>query len=177
NFFEFYCDRKKRHNLIHLLKSGVIIDTKVLVMYLVGFYDTINNTDYLNRFSISRDEYKTLIKFKEEMEIENFIVTPYILTEVYNEIQNKTNKDFIKKIIKIMRLLIKEYPEKYYEKNLIMERNKFGDFDFSDIANFLATEEELHLLTKDRPVCGICKPNNAFAIHMEDLMGVQSGIR
>ena len=85
---------EKPHKLIHEFKNGAVIDTNMLILDIIGMIDKRKNTHYLQQLSYKPYDYHTFILFKENMKLDRVIVTPNILTEFFNIIQNKLGKTF-----------------------------------------------------------------------------------
>lgn len=70
-------------------RSGVLVDTNLLLVYIVGLYDVINGYQLVNTFRYTKGDYKpgdfdVLDAFLKNFEVR--ITTPHILTEVSNSI-------------------------------------------------------------------------------------------
>ena len=148
---------EKPHKLIHEFKNGAVIDTNVLTLYLIGIIDKRKNTHYLQQLSYKPYDYSTFILFKENMKIERVIVTPNILTEFFNIVENKLGKTFFPKYLDEMKPFLEKLHEKYYCKDKIINLPKFGDFDFTDLSIHLASNEEYPIITSDTSLHSFCK--------------------
>ncbi|MEA2003655.1 MAG: hypothetical protein U9O53_01705 [archaeon] len=149
---------EKRHRLFYLLRNGAILDTEVLILYLVGVFDKRNRTDNLGRLGYKMYDFDTLVRFKQQMKIGTFVVTPNILTEFFNQIENKIGGWFFTKNLQDIKIILSSLIEKYQNKNDIIDISKFGEFDFADLSLYLTSKNEnFPLITNDLKLSRLCK--------------------
>ena len=111
---------EKRHKLFHILRDGVILDTELLILYLIGVFDKRNRTDNLSRFGYKMYDFDTLVRFKQQMKIRTVVVTPNILTEFFNQIENKLGSWFFTKNLKDIKIILNSLIERYQIKEDII---------------------------------------------------------
>ena len=79
---EEVASRIQRH-----LRSGVLVDTNLLLVYFIGLYDRISGYQVIDSFRYTKGKYSTGdfdILFALLDRFDNQVVTPHILTEVSN---------------------------------------------------------------------------------------------
>ncbi len=156
---------------LQILNRGIVIDTKILILYLIGVIDMRKNTKYLRSFNYNLSDFKAFINFKEKLKIRNFIVTPNILTEFFNQIENKLSPNFFPKYKEELKPFIEDFEEKYYQKEKIVKLPKFGEFDFTDLSIYLSASLDKHnIITPDKSLYYLCKgKSNSLIISLEDI--------
>ena len=176
DFQELYLNKPLK--LLSILKNGFIIDTTILLLFLIGLIDTRKNTKYLLKFNLSIEDYIIFTKFIEASKSDMYI-TPNILTEFHSLVKTKLGKNFIKNYKADLIPYINHLKERHYNKEKILILPKFVDFGFTDMSIFLATKEEkLNLLTYDRALCGICNTKHgALTIFFPDIKSLSYTIR
>ncbi len=75
-------------------RSGVLVDTNLLLVYLIGLYDTATGYQLINSFKYTKGHYvagdfDVLLAFLEQFDVR--VTTPHILTEVSNSIELELN--------------------------------------------------------------------------------------
>ncbi len=157
--------------LLQILNKGLVIDTKILILYLIGVIDMRKNTKYLGNFNYKISDFKAFINFKEKLKIRNFIVTPNILTEFFNQIENNLGSKFFPKYKEELKPFIEDFEEKYYQKEKIVKLPKFGEFDFTDLSIYLSASLDKHnIITPDKSLYYLCKgESNSLIIGLEDI--------
>ena len=68
-------------------RTGVLVDTNLLLVYIVGLYDTATGYRLINTFKYTKDDYEvrdfdTLNTFLRHFDV--LVTTPHILAEVSN---------------------------------------------------------------------------------------------
>lgn len=164
---------------LNMIRQGIVLDTKMLILYLIGIFDSRNNTDYLKRFGYDYFDFETVIRFKEAMKIERFVVTPNILTEFFNQAENKIGGWFFASNAGFIKPFIKQLSENYCGKDEIMEIPKFGEFDFTDLSIYLTSRNrDYNLITCDRKLYELCKGNTKkITILFEELKNLRYSMR
>jgi hypothetical protein len=78
-------------HLINLIrkyrKKGILVDTNLLLLYLVGLYDIEQIRDFKRTSHFDTDDFSNTQEFIELFEVK--ITTPHILTEVSDFIGNR----------------------------------------------------------------------------------------
>lgn len=155
-------------NIKSHFKKGIIVDTGPLILLMGGYYnyDLIGKTSLTYEFT--KEDFELLVRF-----LNNFrevIITPQILAEISNRVNNKLPKDkfadFIEKTIKYFV----SFKEEYIKKNDILSRIELRKVGFTDISILLSSEKDNYLiLTKDWKFKGMCFSKGLPVIHFDKL--------
>ena len=73
-------------------RSGVLVDTNLLLVYLVGLYDITTGYQLVNDFKYTKGDYESEDFDVLDAFLKNFhvrVTTPHILTEVWNIVDNE----------------------------------------------------------------------------------------
>ena len=137
--------------LVEYAKTGIALDTKPLILYLVGIYDSENETNYLQQFGYSRKDFDRLNRFISALNSKPTIyVTPQILTEVFYFIRKKRSINFVEFTNKMSRVFVNVVNEVYKHKDNIVTHEKFTSFGFSDVSIMLClTLEDIRTMITD----------------------------
>jgi len=135
---------------------GILIDTNLLLLYLIGMFDE----NYINRFK--RTKKYSIDDFKIVKNIINYfrkiIVTPQILAEISN--LSKDIKDpFLSKYFSKLIDIIKDSEELYINKNDLLKPLLLPKYGFTDVSIIESADVHNHLIfTDDFPLSGyLCK--------------------
>ena len=167
----YSCLAKNPAELISFFSGGLVLDTNVLILYLVGLFDIRNNHNYLNGFKYDKKDYFTLTKFIELAKIKNFIVTPHILTEFYSLTKNKIKNKSWDAFVNSCSPFLLNFNEIYINKNEIIQHRKFRKFGFCDVGIKIIYEKRNcnAILTDDAPLHGSCIKSDMACIHFADV--------
>ncbi len=148
----------KNHILLRLTRDGILIDTTILILYLVGVFDKRNKTNNLKRVNMDIYDFDSFIRFKERLKIKNIYVTPNVLTETYNQIENKIGSWFFESNLIEIKEIINNLEELYKTKEEIISLESFGRFDFTDLSLYLTTKDNINtFITADSNLSLHCK--------------------
>lgn len=149
--------------------KGLIVDTNLLLVYLVGCYDA----DYLARFSrtsgYTEKDFKKLDSFINSFQF--IYVTPQILTELLYFSKEIPEVKF-NKYIEVLTDKLSTFKEGYIDKKIIFkEKNNLIRFGFTDCSIIEAAKRySCTVLTTDFPLSGSMKANNLKAINWVELL-------
>jgi len=160
---------RKSSKLIGYPFNEIVLDTNSFVVLLVGMYDRrlLGKVLSQNRFNgiNLNDLYFCLEEFLRHRRI---ILTPQVLVETGNIIENRCSKDTFKGIIlEFMNFLVNGIIEVYIHKNDLLENKKIQDFGFADISVFEASKDR-SLITGDWRLYSYCSNKRREVISLEE---------
>lgn len=126
--------------------KGIIIDTNILLLYLVGSV----NRERISRFKRTQqfisEDYDRLLEILENFQ--KIIITPNILTEV-NSLANQLGEPEKTQCLIKFTLLISQITEEYIESVAVASHNVFFRFGLTDCGIMLLAEDKYLVLTDD----------------------------
>lgn len=140
-------------------KKGILIDTNLLLLYIVGSLNPQLIPNFKRTSIYSIQDFQILSKVIEFCEVT--VTTPHILTEVSN---------FIGKRIEIHRALGKYIAignEHFVESALLAKSELFVKFGLTDSGIFEGSKDGYLILTDDGPLAGIIKNKGADVISLD----------
>ena len=158
---DFIQDLISRHR-----ENGVLIDSNLLLLLLVGTYDRslIERTKRLNKYSVG--DFDLLLRFCGLFR--RILTTPHVLTEVSNLTQNPDDRRlsaFFKFFADQCGVLI----ERYQISADIVRHSLFLSFGLADSALAMESDEGMLLLTDDFSLCAALQKRGRDAINFNHL--------
>lgn len=149
-------------NLIGKYKQkGILIDTSILLLYIVGVYD-INLVSRFKRTEMFReDNFERVSKFVDCFDLK--IATPHILTEVSNFIDNRPD------LQAVLKTYIDNSKEIFLESSDLSKRQTFLKFGLADTSVTFTAENKYLILTDDRPLYGFLMNSNIDAVNLDQI--------
>ena len=126
-------------------KKGILIDTNLLILLLVGSYNENMISSFKRTVSYTVEDYKYLVVFLKNFE--KHFYTPNILSEITNltdSINSEPNFPFFQHIKKILSV----FTEDSVSSEEIMELKSFLKFGLTDAVNCKLSDKYL-VLTDD----------------------------
>ena len=164
------------NSLIDKYRSkGIIIDTEVMLVYIVGSYDV----NYISKFKKTDkyhpDDYKSisyvLSCFRKK------IVTPHILAELSNlsfQARDEKREDYFK----AFSGLLKRTSEDYIDKDTVLTLPLLSKIGVTDLGIIAAAKKFGYLIfTADRPLTGQAKKKDIDVLNLNDIRTVQWGMK
>jgi hypothetical protein len=137
-------------------RTGVLVDTGLLLVYFVGFYDYATGYQLINESKFTKGNYgpadfEILDLILNEFNIR--ITTPYILAEVSNLIKllPAGADTFCRALLKDT---IPSLDERYVPANELAEEDAFLVYGVADTSIVKAAEQPCLVLTDDFPLSG-----------------------
>jgi hypothetical protein len=133
--------------------SGVLVDTNLLLVYLVGLYDTVTGYRLVNDFKYTKGDYEAgdfdlLLAFLEQFDVR--ITTPHILAEVSNSIIGEL-ADPAKDLC--LGLLQEAIPAAFYEHhapaNALLAEVQFRTYGVTDMGILQSAVAGTYLVLTD----------------------------
>lgn len=150
-------DHNDFFKILPFIRNGIIIDTSVLLLLLVGLIDKRFTSKYLAQYEYCLQDYEILITFLDRIKHNNkfnkFIITPHILSETLGHISSDLNKDgrfklFLAQILPI----VEDLKEKNAKKEFLCEQIKIGSrlkIEIGDLSIFVITDQ---ILTSNKKI-------------------------
>lgn len=152
-------------NLIGKYKQkGILIDTSILLLYIVGVYD-INLVSRFKRTEMfSEDDFERVSKFVDYFDLK--IATPHILTELSNFIDNRPD------LQGVLKTYIDNSKEIFLESSDLSKRQTFLKFGLADTSVTFTAENKYLILTDDRSLYGFLMNSNIDAVNLDQIRGI-----
>lgn len=135
--------------LIEYRTEGVVVDTNLLLLYVVG----VQNPDRINRFSrtdtFTTDDFDLLDRLLEHFE--TIVTTPPILTEVSN-LLGQLPKQPRRACVRLFRELIPELDEIHRASEEVCDHPYFIQFRLTDTGIADASADSHLIVTDDLPL-------------------------
>lgn len=148
-------------------KKGLLLDTKPLLLLLVGACDA-NRFKDINRIAgYTKDNYHLLLDLLEFFE--RIITTPNILTEASNLLRQAhlSHDDYL-----IVTEYVKSFKEEYIPSAKVVSHDHFYQFGLADIATLDCACGKYLVLTADAPLYGYLVNMNVDAINFNYMLDI-----
>ncbi len=149
---------------------GVLLDTNVLLLLLVGYYDP-NYIEQVKRIrKFTKDDYfllAWLVKLFPKL-----VVTPQILAEISNflDLSKKLSKEQFLIFIQLFIEKIRDTKEIYKEKNDMVIHNLLPTLGFTDVSiSMLAEKKRCLVITADGPLAQRIREKGSDVINFEEI--------
>jgi rRNA-processing protein FCF1 len=138
-------------------RSGVLVDTNLLLVYLVGLYDITQGHQLVNNFKRTKGKYKSGDFDVLDAFLKNFHVrttTPHLLTEVCNILDNELNytaRDICLGLIQ--KVIVDAFHEHYIPAKQLLAEDKVLTYGVADMGIMRSAVAGPYLvLTDDDPL-------------------------
>jgi len=142
-------------------KKGILIDTNILLLYLVGSLDINLIKNFSRTAMFSEKDFDFTSRFIDSFRVK--ITTPHILTEVSNLFGNKLD----------LHIVLKEFTkladEEFLESIKVTENEAFTNFGLTDAAIIEASKNSYLIFTDDRPFFGYLVNKGIEAVSLDQL--------
>lgn len=149
-------------------RAGLIMDTNLLVLYIVGLHDP-DRIDQFKRTkgAYSVDDFYLLVRLIEQFG--GFSTTPNILTEVSNLIEGVRYNDI--PLLSLLRSKVAYREERYEVSKLIFddENSALEKFGLSDAVLYALARQNYVVLTVDAPLSAFLESKNLPVINFNHL--------
>lgn len=138
------------------LRSGILVDTNLLLVYLVGLYDSVSGYQVIDGFRYTRGRYTTgdFERLAAVMEqFGNRITTPHILAEVSNMLGHLADSAR-ETCFGLMKEIIPSLEERGVPAGDLSRDNMFVQFGVADSGIRKAAAEPCLVLTDDYRLSG-----------------------
>ncbi len=127
-------------------KNGVMLDTNLLVMYLIGLYDRNLVPQFKRTEKYTTDQFDFLEYYVSQFS--KLIVTPHVLAETWNFVEKLPKNDFEAFLDKVLPS-IQIFEEEYIDKSTIISANGFSYIGITDMAVIKAAKATSCLVITD----------------------------
>lgn len=157
-------------------RNGLLIDTEMLYLLIVGNYDLENNTSFLKEKNFQESDHENLSRFLNSLPKGSaFYITPHVFAKFVHLLWDKI-KDNVH-YQGIMNLFMSNFEyinEKYISKQDIlgMEHFRTKYCDLCNTSMILTAEIHLHnsVITDDRKFARICEERgNILVVYYPDI--------
>jgi hypothetical protein len=148
--------------------KGLLVDTNVLILLLVGSLDTKLIGDFKITANQGFDEadFDLLCSFIGQFQ--KIVTTPHILAEVSNH-ADKIKGDARIKIFGQLACLIEQFDEHAEPSRSLVKSDAFVRFGLTDAAISSLASKKFSVLTVDFPLMGYLKKQNVDVINFNHL--------
>jgi len=146
--------------------KGVIIDTNLLLLLLIGIFDKHNINKYKRVAKYSKEDFDNI--FRLSSLFKRIVVTPQILGELTNfvNVSEREEQNMISSITK----LLKSSHEKYFEKKLLTEEPLIARIGFTDATILIAARgQKLLVITDDFPLTRVLRSEKCDLLNLNDI--------
>lgn len=143
--------------------KGVLIDTNVALLYLVGSFDLtlIRNRDHSRTSKYSEDDFERVTKFVESFV--ECITTPHLLTEISNLLGTRND------IRSALLGYIIQAQETHLTGKSLTTSPAFFDFGVTDAAIFETAVNRYLVFTDDGPLFGFLQGKNVDVVSLDQI--------
>ncbi len=160
---------RKSSKFIGYRFNEIVLDTNSFVVLLVGMYNRRMLCKVLDKNRFKETDPDVLYDYLEEfLRNRKIILTPQVLAESGNIIENKCGESTFKDIIlTFMNFLANGVIEIYIPKNDLLENKQIPDFGFADISVFEACRNK-SLITDDWKLYSYCRNKDQEVINLKE---------
>lgn len=126
--------------------KGIIIDTNLLLLYLVGSVNRNRITKFKRTQQFLPEDYDLLLQIIKGFK--KFVTTPHILTEV-NSLANQLGEPERSYCLNFFSKLLLKISEEYIDSNRIAKHELFSRFGLTDCGIMLLARDRYIVLTDD----------------------------
>ena len=149
-------------------RKGIVIDTNILLLFLVGYIDPGKIEEFKLTCKYTKDEFLLLSRLVKGFE--KIIITPQILAEVTNHLDNsKIGDEHVAKSIRAV-LYGAGTKEKYFKKDDLIDNGFLSKFGFTDVSVLESAKNGKALvLTDDLKLTGLLRNMECDVLNATDL--------
>lgn len=142
-------------------KKGILVDTNILLLYLVGSLDINMIKDFSRTEVFDEKDFDLVSKFIDKFDVK--ITTPHILTEASDLMGNRNGFQYL------LKTFINLAEEKFISSLNVSLSESFLKFGVADSA-ILETSKGSHLIfTDDRPLFGYLINKGIDAVSLDQV--------
>lgn len=147
--------------------KGLLVDTNVLLMYLVGLYDP----DYIDLFKRTRQYTSEDFRIVQALtrRIRRLVTTPHVLSELTNlsrGLHEQHALEYFRRLVGV----IKRAREVYVDKDVLLSHRGLPQFGFTDMSILEAARGSKYLvLTDDFAAAGMLRAQKCDVINLNHL--------
>ena len=138
-------------------RSGVLVDTNLLLVYFIGLYDTATGYKLVNTFKYTKgtygsEDFDVLLAF-----LKNFravVTTPHILAEISNSITGGLTDPARDLCLGLMQETVPFFQEHYIPAKDLIREDQFRIYGVADMGILRTATEQYLVLTDDYRLSG-----------------------
>ncbi|SRR5712692_10397115 len=153
--------------IVRYKNKGILVDTNVLLLYLVGKYDRSRIKKFDRTAKFSERDYEILSEILESFE--KVVTTPNILTEVGN-LSNKLKDDVRLEYYNVFSNYISDSDELYIESKKICSLDYFQKFGLTDCGIINLVQGKYLVITDEFHLTKYLEKNNIDVINFTQLL-------
>lgn len=142
-------------------QKGLLVDTNILLLYIVGSFDIDLIQNFKRTDIFSRDDFEKVSKFIDFFNIK--IVVPHVLTQVSDFINNRQN------LQSVLKVFIENSQEVLIESTDLSKRETFLKFGLADTSVAFTAKDNYLIFTDDRPLYGFLINSNIDAVNLDQI--------
>lgn len=128
--------------------SGVLLDTNLLILLLIGTYDPEKIQTFKRTRIYTKKDFKLLVLFLDKFKTKYTIST--VLAECWNLLDGNFSKNEYEKLVEKSIKVLDPFGEDFIKKENIFKVEKFKYIGFTDISlGLMAKNKSLLILTDD----------------------------
>lgn len=127
--------------ILQYKKKGVLIDTNLALLYIVGTLDPLRIRDHSRTATFTEDDFQKLSKFIDAFDQK--VVTPNILTEISNLLGKN------EQLRGVLAGFIKWTEEKYIASEVVAETSAYNILGLTDAGIFEIAKDKYLVVTDD----------------------------
>jgi hypothetical protein len=132
-------------------QKGLLIDTNLLLLYIVGSFDILLIRDFKRTANFTEDDF------------ERTITTPHVLTEVSDFIDNR-------QALQIgLKVYIERSQEIFLESLELSKKETFLKFGLADTSVTYTAKDSYLIFTDDRPLYGFLISSQIDAVNSDQI--------
>ena len=141
--------------------KGLLIDTNILLLYIVGSFNPILIRDFKRTANFSEDDFERVSKFIDYFELK--ITTPHVLTEISDFIDNRQNLQVG------LKVYIEGSKEIFLESLELSKKETFLKFGLADTSVTYTAKDSYLIFTDDRPLYGFLTNSGIDAVNLDQI--------
>lgn len=139
----------------------VLIDTNVVLLYLVGSLDTSLIRNFSRTSMFTENDFEHVSKFVDYFDYK--ISTPNVLTEVSDLIDNRQDLQIV------LKAYIELAQETFIPSKEVCQEPGFIQFGLADMANLITAKDSYLVFTDDRPLFGYLTNLGIDAVNLDQV--------
>ncbi len=142
-------------------RKGLLIDTNILLLYIVGSFDPLLIRDFKRTANFSEDDFDIVTKFIGLFDLK--ITTPHVLTEVSDFIDNRQT------LQTVLKIYIENTKEIFLESLELSKKDTFLKFGLADTSVTYSAKDSYLIFTDDRPLYGFLTNSQIDAVNLDQI--------
>lgn len=138
-------------------RSGVLVDTNLLLVYFIGLHDTATGYTLINTFRYTKGTYRSedfdvLLAFLQDFRA--VVTTPHILTEVSNSITGGLTDPARDLCLGLIQKTVPFFEEHHIPAKDLIREDQFRTYGVTDMSILRTATEQYLVLTDDYRLSG-----------------------